>query len=161
MARKYYLQVSSGEKWGISEVDYNNIHARIQTGRTNGWYIQRGPAVDASRNDWAVAFKDVASVWADGPERKDKVIRDDVIDVNKRKPQPVGKPEPKKTPACSHDWNDPTTWNHVTTIVNGNNRYFKQCALGCGQRSPLVKKREVELAQEAKGETIDTVPLVE
>lgn len=157
MARKFFVQMTSGDKFEISELDYNNLQARIQTGRTNGWYIQRGESM-GERKGWQLNFSDISGIWSDNDKREDKPVRN--IDVEKRKPQPVGKKEEPKDDKCKHNWLDNTTWEHVTNIVGGVNRYYKQCK-ECGAKSPLVKKREVELAQKAKGLTIDDVPLVE
>jgi hypothetical protein len=159
--RKFYVQLSSGEQFEVSELDFNNIQSRIVHGKTNGWYSQRGESMVGSRVDYKMAFKDVAIVYADGEERKDKTIKDpDSIDLDKRKPKEVGKVKAKKpTNKCPHNWNNSDDWIHVTTIVNGSNRYFKQC-VHCGAKSQLIKKREVEVAQEKIGETLDTIPLV-
>jgi len=157
--RKFYIQLTSGEQWEISELDYNHIDHRIGSGRTNGWYAQRGEMQESERHEWKIAFKDVAAVWADREKIEDKKIKP--IDVDKFKMKDVGKPEIDESKStCNHDWNDPQTWHHVTTIKNGNNRYHKMCN-ECGAKSPLIKKREVEVAQEAIGETLDTIPLVE
>jgi hypothetical protein len=157
MARKFFIVLSSGEQFRISELDFNHLENRQATGRTNGFYKQRGESFD--RHQWTIAFKDIATWYSDAPERKN-TRPPEVIDIEKRKPKPVGKPPAKKKETCDHDWNDSSTWTHVTNIVGGVNRYYKQCNK-CGSKSPLVKKREVELAQEAKGLTIDEVPLVE
>lgn len=160
--RKFYLQLGSGEKFEISEIDFNNIDGRIGRGATSGWYAQRGILEGASKHGWKVAFKDVAAVWASAPENKDRTIRKDgVIDINKRKMPEVGKIEkPKDTKCKFHNWDDSTTWHHITNIVGGMNRYYKMCP-ECKAKSTLIKKREVELAQLAIGETLDTVLLVE
>ena len=42
-------------------------------------------------------------------------------------------------------------------IVNGITRYYKQCPK-CEAKSPLIKKREVEIAMEAQGKTLEEVP---
>jgi hypothetical protein len=158
---KFFIELSSGSVYEIGKIDFNNLKARVAQGKTNGWYSQRGEHIKGSRKEWQIAFKDVASIYREGDEYEDKVIRKpEAIDVEKRTPKLVGKVEEKKDTKCPHDWNNPDHWNHVTTIVGGVNRYYKQCA-SCGGKSPLVKKREVELAQEARGETIDTVPFVE
>ena len=153
--RKFFVKLSSGDKFQISELDFIHLDSRRAQGRTNGFYKQRGESFD--RHNWTIQFKDLVTWWADSPEKKNIEIRN--IDIQKRKPPKVGKlpkEEPKKN--C-HDWNKPETWTHVTTIVSGINRYFKQCN-ECGKKSKLIKKREVEVAQEAKGATIDDVELV-
>jgi hypothetical protein len=154
--RKFFVKLSSGDKFRISELDFNNIKGRLNKGSTNGWYIQRGESFD-DVHGWSIQFKDIAGFWADSPELKDREIRN--IDIEKRLPPQVGKLEPENTEACNHNWNDEETWTHVTTIVDGVNRYYKQCNT-CGAKSRLIKKREVELAQEKKGLTIDDVELV-
>lgn len=156
--REYIVEMASGTKFKISELDFNNILGRISKGQVNGWYRQRGETMKDSRDEWQLSFKDVAMVYAKGIT--DKTIRKpESIDVDKHKPEPVGKPEVKKDTKCPHDWNIPSNWIHVTKIVGGVNRYYKQC-VNCGANSQLIKKREVELAQGAIGETLDTVPLV-
>jgi hypothetical protein len=160
LERKFFIQLSSGDKFEISELDYNNVTGRVALGKTNGWYTQRGESMKNSRNDWQIAFKDVAAVFTNRPEMKDRVIKkEEAIDIDKRKPPEVGKIK-EKDPGCPHDWNDTTHWSYVTQIVGGVNRYHKQC-ISCGAKSTLIKKREVELAQEKIGETLDTIPLVE
>lgn len=156
--RKFYLQTTSGDKFEIAELDFNHIKSRIATGRTNGWYVQRGPSM-GDRCDWRLAFKDVAGVWSDKDEKKDVIIRDEVIDIEKRLPPKVGKKEAPAKPKCNCNWSDPNKYEFVTQIVGGVNRYFKQCNK-CDSKSTLIKKREVELAMEAKGMTIDDVPLI-
>jgi hypothetical protein len=157
--RKFYLQLTSGDKFEISELDFINIENRIGTGRTNGWYMERQHLAESTRHGWKIAFKDIGMVYSDGAEIKDEKIKN--IDIDKRKMPEVGKvEEPKETGCTYHDWNNPETWTHVTQIVGGRNRYYKQCN-ECGGKSPLIKKREVEIAQEKKGETLDTVLLVE
>jgi hypothetical protein len=158
--RKFYIQLSSGDKFEISELDFNNVKGRVASGKTNGWYTQRGETCNNSRHDWQISFKDIASVFSNKPELKDRTIKNpESIDINKRKPEEVGKPEEKKDDKCSHDWNKPSDWTYVTQVVGGVNRYYKQC-ISCNAKSTLIKKREVELAQEAIGETLDTIPLV-
>jgi len=157
--RKFWAQLTMGDKIELGELDYNNITYRIHTGRTNGYYTQRDQLGPEFFGQFAMKY--LVRVWADGPENKDMTIKR--VDVSKRTAPEVGEgdePKNEKT-KCPHDWQDPTTWQHVTTLVGGNNRYFKQCVLGCGAKSPLIKKREVELAQEQIGETLDTVPVVE
>ena len=158
--RKFFIQLSAGTSFEISELDFNNIDGRIRQGKTNGWYVQRDENFLAGdRHGWKVSFQDIASVFSDAPERKDRTIRTDVMDLNKHKSQPVGKIE---TPVkgCDHNWNNPEDYEYITTIHDGRNRYWKQCNK-CGNKSTLIKKREVEIAMEKGGQTIDDVPLVE
>jgi hypothetical protein len=159
--RKFFVELSSGSKFAISERDYNNIHDRIVSGRTNGWYVQRDhDFTEGDRYGWKISFKDIATIYATGPERGDKVIRKpEAIDVDKRKPKEPGK-LPEKPKKCGHDWNKPDDYDYVTTIHDGRNRYWKMCK-ECGNKSTLIKKREVENAMEAIDKTIDDVPLVE
>ena len=65
-----------------------------------------------------------------------------------------------KDHVCNHNWNDPESYEYVTTLVSGVNRYYKQCPK-CTAKSTLIKKREVELAMEAAGKTLDDVELIE
>lgn len=153
--RKYFVELSNGTTIEIDELDFNNIQQRIATGRTNGWYSQRGEAM-GKQHQWSFQFKWLSNLWADKDEKKDVPIRN--IDVDKRKPPEVGKVE-EPVEGCDHDWNDPSRYEYVTQIVGGVNRYYKQCN-DCGAKSILIKKREVELSMEADGKTINDVPLV-
>jgi hypothetical protein len=159
LERKFYLQLKSGETFEISELDYNHIQNRIFLGKINGYYKQREALPTSPRFEWQQQFSDISSVYCNKPENKDVTVKP--VDIEKRKPRPVGdeKPEAKKE-KCPHNWDDPTHWNHVTTIVGGVNRYYKQC-ISCNGKSQLIKKREVEIAQEKIGQTINDVPLVE
>jgi hypothetical protein len=156
--RKFYLQLKSGEQFEISELDFNNVQSRIFLGKTKGYYKQRQALPDSPRQDWQQAFDDISSVFANKPENKDVTVKP--VDIEKRKPRPVGETPEVKDVKCPHNWDNPQDWNHVTTIVGGVNRYFKQCAT-CGKKSTLIKKREVEIAQEKIGQTINDVPFVE
>ena len=156
--RKFYLQLKSGETFEISELDYNNVQSRIFLGKTNGYYKQRDALPNSPRFEWQQQFSDISSVYADKPENKDVTVKP--VDIEKRKPREVGETTKVKDKKCPHDWDNPQDWNHVTTIVGGVNRYFKQCA-ACGNKSTLIKKREVEIAQEKIGQTINDVPFVE
>ena len=155
---KFYVQMSSGDKFLISELDFNNLKGRIGRGQTNGWYMQRGPSM-GDRHDWKIQFKDVAGFWADQPEGERTKKPEGAIDVNKRVLPEVGKQETEKKPECLHDWNRPETYHYVTMIVNGVNRYYKYCSK-CNTKSQLIKKREVELMMESQGKTIDDVELL-
>ena len=156
--QQFYVLMSSGEKFLISELDFNNLKGRIARGQTNGWYMQRGPSM-GDRHEWQVQFKDVAGFWSDRPAKGDKPKAAGTIDVAKRLPPEVGKKEPEPVAECLHDWNRPETYTYVTEIVNGVNRYYKQCP-ECECKSQLIKKREVELIMEAQGKTIDDVTLL-
>ena len=39
---KYYILMSYGHKFEISELDFNNLKGRQGRGQTAGWYTQRG-----------------------------------------------------------------------------------------------------------------------
>ena len=157
MKRKFFVKLSSGDKFEISELDFNNLKGRQARGQTAGWYAQRGESF-GSRHDWVIQFKDIAGFWANAEKIADKEIRN--INTEKRLPPEVKSKEEPKPEACGHNWNDESTYGFVTTIVNGVNRYFKSCDV-CNAKSTLIKKREVELAMERKGLSLDDVPLVE
>lgn len=157
MTRKFFVQVRSGEKFMIDELDYNNIQHRIATGRSNGWYKQRGENVDKDRFDWSLNFTDISGTWADKEKRVDKIVKP--VDLEKRKPPKADEPEVPATKDC-HNWEDDQTWDYVTTFNNGAQRYHKQCKT-CNAKSILVKKREVELNMEKRGLSLDDVALVE
>lgn len=159
--RKFYLELTTGKKFEIHEGDYNIIESRMYKGQTNGWYHQRFDFPEGEVQGWHVAFKDIAMVYADAPPNVDKVIvPEGVRSIEKRKVQPVGKPEEPKGPDCNHNWNEPDDWEYVTCIVNGVQRYHKQCH-NCGGRSQLVKKAQVEREMTEAGRSIDDVPLVD
>lgn len=158
--RKFYVELSSGSTFEISELDFNVIDGRIRNGKTNGWYVQRDENfLKGDRHGWKISFKDIATVYSGAPENKDRTLRDNVIDLEKHKSKPVGK-KPEKPKGCGHDWNNPEDYTFITKIHDGRNRYYKHCA-ECGGKSQLIKKREVELAMENDGLTINDVPLVE
>lgn len=154
----FYMLMSSGQKFEISETDYNNLVGRIARGSTAGWYAQRGRGFD-DMHGWRFQLKDIAGIWKTG---EDVLPEMGNLDIEKRLPPEVGKAV-EETPESTcglHDWNDPTTWTYVTQIVSGINRYYKQCEK-CQGKSQLVKKREVELYMKDAGLTIDDVPLVD
>jgi len=157
--RKFFVETTTSKVFEISELDFNNLKGRISRGTTKGWYMQRGETV-GDIADWRIQIKDIAMFFSDKDEPKNEPVRD--IDVEKRVPPEVGakdpKPEPDKT--CVHNWQDPSQFTYVTQIVNGVNRYFKQCNK-CNGKSTLIKKREVEVAMKASGESINDVPLVD
>lgn len=157
---QYFILMSSGQKFEISELDFNNIKGRQGRGSTNGWYTQRGEGM-GTMHDWAIQFKDLASYWSTKAEETKKPKRsEDSVDITKRLLPEVGAKDKEPEPIpCTHNWNDPEQYEYVTTIVNGVNRYHKVCN-HCQARSPLVKKREVELAMEEKGLSLNEVPLV-
>jgi hypothetical protein len=162
-ARKFYIQLTDGTTFEIGELDFNNIDGRIRKGSVAGWYRQRDLDFDeGAKHDWKLNFKDIALVYSDKPEIKDRVIRGpEKIDINKRKSKTVGAddpPKPKK--GCAHDWNNPEHWEYVSCFVGGVQRYHKQCH-ECGGRSTLIKKREVEVNMEKRGQKLDDVPLVD
>ena len=155
--RKFFVQLSSGDKFEISELDYNNIDGRVARGASNGWYFQRGLAM-GERHEYRFQFKDLAGFWADSDAPNVKKTAN--IDIDKRVPPEVGKPESEKAENCPHNWNDPDSFIYVTQMVNGLNRYYKQC-VKCGAKSQLIKKREVELVMESKGLSLNDVELVQ
>jgi hypothetical protein len=151
--RKFFIQLSSGDKFEISELDYNNVQGRIVTGRSNGWYVQRGESIGA-RHNWAIQFKDVSGIWSDQDKRERvKMVRD--IDIEKRLPPEVGQLEEVKDGDC-HDWNNPDTWEFKKQSVNGADRYFKVCKT-CGAKSVIIKKREVEVFMTAQDKTLNDI----
>lgn len=152
--RKFFIKLSSGDQFEISELDFNNIKGRVSSGRSNGWYHQRGESIGA-KHDWSIQFKDVASFWSDSDKRvKVKKIRD--IDVEKRLPPEVGANDPEPEPKCQHDWNNPETYEFKSQTVSGIDRYYKVCRK-CGAKSTIVKKREVELAMQKENKTLDDI----
>jgi len=157
--RKFYIETTTGRKFEISELDFNNLQGRVDKGATLGWYMQRGPTL-GDVAEWRIQLKDIALFYADKDEAKDEPVRN--IDVNKRKPAKVGAKDKKKEEPvkCNHDFSNPSHFEYVTQIVSGVNRYYKQCN-ECNAKSTLIKKREVELAMEAAGNSIDDVALVE
>jgi hypothetical protein len=155
--RKYFICLSSGKTFEISALDFNNLQGRINTGRGNNWYTQRAPVVGGEFQEWSVNFKDIATVYSDGLGTQAKNKDKSVIDIDKRLPPKVGKKEEVVVETCSHSWDDPETFNYVTQVVNGINRYYKQCPK-CEVKSPLIKKREVEIVMENKGKTLEDVP---
>ena len=157
---KYFLQMTSGIEFEISELDFNNLSGRQARGQTNGWYSQRGESM-GTRHQWVVQFKDVASFWSDEDAKEIKEPRD--LDEGKRLPPKVGKPDVPKEEVivCTeHNWNDPSTYTYVSQSVNGMNRYYKQCP-SCLSKSQIVKRREAELFMENIGKTIDDIPSFE
>lgn len=157
--RKYFIRLSCGITFEISELDYYNLQGRFQNGATKGNYKQRGES-KGEVFDWYVRFEHIAMLYADGHEFRDYDINvDEKKDIEKRRPKPVGKPEGNPEVSC-HDWNNPTTWEYVTNNVGGVQRYFKQCNT-CGANSVLIKKAEVEKNLAAAGKTLDDLPFVE
>ena len=157
MARQYFIETGNGNIFEISELDFNNIQGRIARGQTKGWYSQRGDNI-GDRCQWRIQFDEIASTWSNKPKREDRPVRN--LDVQKHVPPQVKKPEePEDLTKCPHNWNVEEDYEFVTTIVNGLNRYYKMCKK-CGGKSQLVKKREVELAMEKNGLTINDVELV-
>ena len=154
--REFFVETTSGTIFKISELDFNNINGRISRGQTNAWYTQRGETV-GDRANWSLQFKYISAVYANKEKPMDKPVRD--LDIEKRLPPKVGKVE-EAPKGCSHDWNKPETYEFVTQIVNGLNRYHKMCK-ECGAKSNLIKTREVELAMEAEGKTLDDVRFLE
>lgn len=150
--REFFIETTSGTVFKISELDFNNLEGRISRGNTNGWYAQRGETV-GERANWKLQFQYISAVWANKEKPMDKPVRN--IDTEKRLPPKVGKVE-EESKDCSHDWNRPECYEYVTQVVNGLNRYFKECK-ECGAKSTLIKKREVELAMETEGKTLDDV----
>jgi len=156
--RKFFVETTTSKVFEISELDFNNLKARVKRGQTNGWYMQRGESKGAV-SDWRIQVKDIAMFYSDKDEEKFDDTRN--IDVKKHVPREVGDKDVKEPvkEKCRHDFSDPTQFEYVTQIVSGVNRYYKQCNK-CDARSTLIKKREVELAMEAAGKSIDDVPLV-
>jgi hypothetical protein len=156
--RKFYIESTTGQKFEISELDFNNLKGRVNRGQTNGWYMQRGDTM-GDVADWRIQVKDIAMFYADKDAPKKEPARN--VDVNKRTPVEPGDKDEKvvQEPKCVHNWLDPDCYEYVTQIVSGINRYYKQCN-ECGAKSQLIKKREVEIAMEAKGLSINDVPLV-
>lgn len=150
--------MSSGDHFQIHQLDFNNLKSRIAKGQTRGWYNQRGEAM-GDRHDWSVQFKYVSGFWSDTDEKGSKDTREDVIDMEKRLPPEVGKKEEEKKIECQHDWNNPDHYKFVTKVVNGINRYHKQCPR-CNGISQIVKKREAELAMESIGKALEDIPMV-
>ena len=155
--RKFYVMLQTGNKFQISELDFNNLEGRLRRGQVKGFYYQRGENCDPAYNNWAVQIEHIAMFYADQPERKNEPVRN--LDLEKHKNKPVGKPAPKEVPDCDHNWSNPDHFEYVTQVVNGVNRYYKMCNK-CGAKSTLIKKREVEVAMEASGGSINDVPLV-
>jgi len=160
--RKYFLELRNGKTFEISELDFHNIRGRAGRGQTKGWYKQRERAEDVKGDpceDWVVQFDEITRVYSDKVQPMDRPVRN--LDVNKRELPEVGANDPPKKASadCGHDFNIPEQYDYVTNVVNGINRYYKQCKK-CGAKSQLVKKREVEIAMEESGQTIDDVPLI-
>ena len=160
----YFLQLSSGVVFEISELDFNNLSGRQARGQTNGWYSQRGESI-GERHQWVVQFKDVASFWASRDPRRDYDIRP--LDVEKRLPPKVGKVQEEKKEVevdpslcASHDWNNMETCHFETQNIGGMDRYFKVCN-NCKAKSVIIKKREVEVALEKEGKTLVDLPVYE
>jgi len=154
--RKFYIETTTGMKIEIDERDFNNLDARVNRGQTNGWYMQRGLTM-GDISDWKIQVKDIACFYSDKPEVKEDHTPAH-IDIAKHKPAKVGAKD-KKEPVvekCNHDWNNPDMYEYITVNVQGVNRYYKHCP-NCEAKSTLVKKREVELAMEAAGKTIEDV----
>ena len=146
----FHFKMQDGSEYEVDELDYNNLCGRISNGRYNGYYTVRGKINTGMR----FAFQYFMIVKATGdPEKKDEPVRN--IDVNKHKPQPVGKVE-EKPKGCPHDWNNTEHWEYVKKNINGKLQYRKRC-LECGKVSSLIKPREVEVAMEAEDKTLDDV----
>lgn len=151
----FWMLMSSGQKFEISETDYNNLIGRISRGSTAGWYAQRGRGF-GDMHGWRFQLKDIAGIWTTA----DQELERENVDIAKRLPPEVGESKEVVEPKCDHDWNDPNSWEYVTQIVSGINRYYKQCNT-CKGKSQLVKKREVETYMTNAGLSIDDVPLVD
>jgi len=148
--QRFYFKMQDGSRYEMDELDYNNLCGRISNGRYNGYYTIRGKI----NTDMRFAFQYFMTIEAEGtPVPKDEPVRN--IDIEKHKPQPVGKDE-EKSKECTHDWNKPEDWEYVTKNFNGKMQYRKRC-LACGKVSSLIKPREVELAMEAIDKTLNDV----
>lgn len=156
--RGFWIILSSGDKFEVSELDFNHLKGRVSRGQTNGWYMQRGPAM-GDRHEWQIQFKYLAGFWAD----QEAIVAEDTpvkpVDIEKRLPPKVGKKE-EPSPKCNHDWNNIGTYEFVAQNVNGVNRYYKRCTK-CETKSTLIKTREVELAMQANGKTLDDVTMID
>ena len=157
--RKFYILVTTGLQIEIDELDFANLKGRVGRGQTVGWYMQRGQSM-GEYADWRIQLKDVAAIWSNQPDPEERQREN--IDVTKRNMPKVGERDVKEPPPikCGHNWNNQECYDYVTTIVSGANRYYKQCK-ECEAKSPLVKKREVEIAMEASGQSLDDVPLIQ
>ena len=147
---KFFYKLHDGSRTEVDELDYNNICGRINTGRFNGFYLHRGKI----NPDTKFAFKYFMCIETEGlPKAKDELVRN--IDIEKHKPQPVGKVE-EKPKGCPHDWNNPEDWEFVKKNFNGRIQYRKRC-LECRKVSSLIKPKEVELAMESVDKTLNDV----
>ena len=154
---KYFVTLSSGEQFEISKLDFNKLKYRSTRGQTKGWYHQKGESM-GERNQWSVQFEYISGFWSDEKTKADDPREN--IDVDKYVPsEPKPKVEKPKDSKCKHDWNNVDDYEFVTQIVSGRNRYFKRC-LKCEAKSQIIKTREVELAMEAEGKTLDQVPVI-
>ena len=150
--QRFYFKMQDGSKYEIDELDYNTLCGRIANGRYNGYYQVRGKINVGMR----FAFKYFMTINAEGtPPPKDDLQPDRNINIEKRKPQPVGKTE-EKPKGCPHDWNKPEDWEYTKKNFDGKMQYRKRC-LECGKVSPLIKPKEVELVMKLVDKTLDNV----
>ena len=147
---KYYFKMQDGSEFEVDELDYNNLCGRIATGRSQGYYKVRG----SINTDMRFAFQYFMTIRKEGKEPpKDKMVRN--IDINKRKPTPVGK-LPVELKGCPHDFNKAEDFEYVVKNFDGKLQYRKRC-LECGKVSSLVKPKEVENAMKAIDKTLADV----
>ncbi len=148
--QKFFFKMQDGSKYEIDELDYNKLCGRIVSGRTNGYYIMRG-TINA---DMKFAFQYFMTIEVEGEAKaKDEPVRN--IDIEKYKPQPVGKVK-EVLKGCNHDWNKPEDWEYVKKNCSGKMQYRKRC-VKCSKVSSLIKPREIELAMEAIDKTLNDV----
>ena len=148
--QRFYFKMQDGSRYEVDELDYNTLCGRITSGRSNGYYTIRGTINAGMR----FAFQYFMILETEGsPKAKDEPVRN--IDIEKHKPQPVGKVE-KKSKGCGHDWNKPEDWEYVKKNFNGRVQYRKQC-LKCENVSSLIKPREVKSAMELVGKTLNDI----
>ena len=146
----FYFKMQDGSRYEVDELDYNNLCGRISNGRYNGYYTIRGKI----NNGMRFAFQYFMTIEAEGDApAKDESVRN--INIEKRKPQPVGKVE-EKPKGCPHDWNNSEHFEYVVKNINGKLQYRKRC-INCKKVSSLIKPREVELAMEAIDKTLENV----
>jgi len=148
--QRFYFKMQDGSRYEVDELDYNTLCGRIANGRYTGYYQIRG-IINAGMK---FAFKYFMTIEAEGsPKVKDEPVRN--VDIEKHKPQPVGKVE-EKPKSCPHDWNNPDHWEYVKKNFGGKMQYRKRC-LSCKKVSSLIKPREIELVMKVIDKTLDDV----
>ena len=147
---KFFFKMQDGFEYEVDELDYNNLCGRIANGRSQGYYKVRGTI----NTDMRFAFQYFMTIRKEGKEKpKDMPVRN--IDVEKRKPTPVGKV--KEVPkGCPHDFNNQEHFEYVVKNFDGKLQYRKRC-LECGKVSSLIKPKEVENAMLAIDKTLTDV----